>query len=110
MADVDILATVLTGTTTGLSAYSIAGGTALDFPYRIEIHEPAGDLLAILRYVKDVEYEESINAASRLVFEIPADEGKGSYIIPPHELWLRDRRTGEIRAKTRLIRKDDIRR
>jgi len=78
-------------------------------PYQIEIHDLSGNLLAVFKDIIEPEFDEALNMAKLLSFSVPADDDKLSYITAANEIWVRDIRTNDIMVKTRLARREDIR-
>jgi hypothetical protein len=74
--------------------------------YAIEIHNPAGDLLAILKDTYKATLEETVNAPKHLSFQALANDPKLSYISRENELWVRDVENDVVLAKVRLLRDD----
>ncbi len=77
--------------------------------YLIEVHNSAGDLVAILHNAHNIRYTEGINQAPVLNFSLPADDDKVDYIIKANEIWLRnyEEETPSVVAKFRLTRRID---
>jgi hypothetical protein len=65
-------------------------------PYRVEVHDSEGKLIAIPRVHIDGNYTKGINMPDALSFSIPANDPACKYMTPRYELWVRDLSTGEI--------------
>lgn len=77
--------------------------------YIIEIHDSDGSLVAILEKAYNISLETKTNAPAVLTFSIPSDESKLSYLTRARELWVRDYDNKTVIAKTKLLRKEDVR-
>jgi len=77
--------------------------------YQIEVHDTDGSLVAVLEKSYEISLEEKANAPKVLTFTIPADESKLTYITRARELWVRDVENDVVIAKTKLLRKEDVR-
>jgi hypothetical protein len=77
--------------------------------YTIEVHNTAGDLLAMLKYAYDVSYEQEVNTSHVLAFQILADDPNLAYITKANELWLRDVTSGDVVRKFKLQHEIDTR-
>ena len=77
--------------------------------YQIEIHDSSGNLLGVFKDIIEPELDEALNMAKLLSFSVPAGDDKLSYITAANEIWVRDTRTNDIMVKTRLVRREDIR-
>jgi hypothetical protein len=77
--------------------------------YRLEVHSLDGALLAILENVVAPSLQQAANEAPLLVFYLPSDDDKLAHVLPAPEIWVRDAGTGEVIAKTRLTKREDIR-
>jgi hypothetical protein len=77
--------------------------------YIVEVHDSAGNLLAILKDAYGISLEENINAPKVLTFLSPPTETKLSYITRANEIWVRDMENNVVLAKVRLQRRDDTR-
>lgn len=77
--------------------------------YQIEVHDTAGNLIAILEKAYKISLEETLNVPKTLTFSNPADDTKLSYITRANEIWVRDVKNNVVLAKVRLLRSDDTR-
>jgi len=77
--------------------------------FRIEIRNPNGALLGILKDAFNITLEESINAPKILSFTIPATDFRVAYISKINEFWVRDMTADTVIAKTKLMRFEDNR-
>jgi len=78
-------------------------------PYIVELHNSAGELVAILEDAHMVSLTRTINEASILTFSIPGDDTKISGISRSHEIWIRDYETGTVLEKFLLYFERNIR-
>jgi hypothetical protein len=94
-------------------AFGVLGGVVKPLfyiqRYTVEVHNTAGDLLAMLKYAYDVSYEQEVNASHVLAFQILADDPNLAYITKANELWLRDVTTGDVVRKFKLQHEIDTR-
>ena len=102
------------GLTQYSDSYSSVEATPIATPlvpskYIVEVHETAGDLLAMLQYAFDVSYEQEVNASHVLMFTIMADDPKLAFITKANELWLRDIKNGLVVRKFKLQHEIDAR-
>ena len=65
-------------------------------PYRVEVRDVDGHLIAIPRAVFSGQLTRSLNMPDGLSFQIAADDPACKYMTPRYELWVRDLSTGEI--------------
>jgi len=65
-------------------------------PYRVEVHNSSGQLVAIPRAVMSGTWTKRLNAADQLSFTIPANDPACAYMTPLYELWVRDLATGDV--------------
>lgn len=72
---------------------------------KVELHNSAGELVAILERAYGISLSEAINEAPILEFSVPGDETKLDGITRSHELWLRDYDTGTLVHKFLLYLK-----
>ena len=75
--------------------------------FRIEIRNPNGALLGILKDAFNITLEESINAPKILSFTIPATDFRCPYVLKANEFWVRDMTADTVIAKTKLLRQED---
>ena len=83
--------------TAGEGVYTIVTQVYVEVDFRlplidetgfIEIRDSNGNLIAVLENVHAISYEHSLNKLGTMSFELPADDPKGQYLLPEHELWL----------------------
>lgn len=77
--------------------------------YIIEIRDPDGDLIGILKDASDIILTEGINTPKTLTFILPANDFRTPDITRANELWIRKVDIDTIIAKFRLLRKEDRR-
>ncbi|MDD5092769.1 MAG: phage tail protein [Dehalococcoidia bacterium] len=56
--------------------------------FRVEIHDAAGNLLAIMENAFGVGYEQAVNLVPKGWFSLPVDDPKASYIQDDREVWI----------------------
>jgi len=70
------------------SLYGIGISVAISQDAFVEIRDSSGNLVSVLENVHAISYEHSLNKLGTMSFELPADDPKGQYLLPEHELWL----------------------
>ena len=77
--------------------------------YIVELHDSAGDLVAILQNATNPSYTENINQPNELSFSIPSNDSKEASITLANEIWLRNYDTGAVVKRFRLSTTKDVR-
>jgi hypothetical protein len=71
-------------------------------PYYIEVRDPDGVLLGVIRDIIDGSLEQATNAPDVLSFTIPLNELRAQYLTRKNQIWVRDSATDSVISVCRI--------
>ena len=92
---------------TSLSLDIILSDTEYRAPYYIEIRDPDGLLLGVIRDIMGGTLEQATNVPDVLSFDIPANEIRAEYLSRKNQIWVRDAYTDTVISICRIQMAED---